>query len=51
MSCDVKPLVVRLMCLSMYWIHTTVIQQDRSRGNMIPKIIFILFCKPKNGST
>ena len=35
-SCVVKPLVVRLMCLIMYWLHTTVIQQDRSRGKMIP---------------
>ena len=43
MSCDVKPFMVRLMCLSMYWLHTTVIRQDRSRGKMIPKIIFILF--------
>ena len=31
------------MCLSMYWLHTTVIRQDRSRGEMIPKIIIILF--------
>ena len=43
MSCDVKPLAVRLMCLSIYWLHTTVIRRDRSRGKMIPKIIFILF--------
>ena len=33
MSCDVKPLVVRL---SMYWLHATVIRRDRSRGKMIP---------------
>ena len=31
------------MCLSMYWLHTTIIRQDRSRGKMIPNIIFILF--------
>ena len=43
MSCNVKPLVVRLMCLSMYWLHTKVIRQYISRGKMIPKIIFILF--------
>ena len=43
MSCEVKLLVVRLMCLSMHWIHTTVIQQYRSRGKMIPNIFFILF--------
>ena len=43
MSCDIKPLVVRLRCLRMYWLHTTVIGRDRSRGNMIPKINFILF--------
>ena len=43
MSCDVKPLMVRFMCLSMYWIHTTVIRRDRSRDKMIPKIIFIPF--------
>ena len=43
MSCDVKTLVVRLMCLIMYWLNTTVIRQDRSRGKIIPKIIFILF--------
>ena len=43
MSCDVKLLVLQLMCLSMYWIHNTIIRQDRSRGKMIPKIIFILF--------
>ena len=43
MVCDVKPLVVRLMCLSMYCLHTTVIRRDRSRGKMIPKIIFTIF--------
>ena len=43
MSCDVKPLVVRIMCISMYWLHTTVIGRDRSYGKMIPKIFFILF--------
>ena len=43
MSCDVKLLVVRLMFLIMYWLHTKVIRQDRSCGNMINKIIFILF--------
>ena len=43
MPCDVKRLVVRLMCLSMNWLHNTVIRQNRSRGKMIPKIIFILF--------
>ena len=43
MSCDVKPLVVWLMCINMYWLHTTVIRRYRSRGKMIPKIIFILF--------
>ena len=43
MSCDVKKLVVRLMCLSMYLLHTTVIGKYISRGKMIPKIIFILF--------
>ena len=43
MPCDVKPLLVRLMCLSMYWLHTTLIRQDRSCSKMIPKIIFILF--------
>ena len=43
MSCDVKPLVVRLMCLSMYWLHTAVIRRDRSRENIILTIIFILF--------
>ena len=42
MSCDVKLLVVRLMCLSMYWLHTTVIRRDRSRGKIISNIIFIL---------
>ena len=39
MSCDYKTLVVRLMCLSMYWLHTTVLQQYRSREKMIPKMI------------
>ena len=43
MSCDVKPLVVRLMCLSRYWLHTTVLRQDRSRGKIIRKILFLLF--------
>ena len=42
MSCDVKLLVVRLMCISMYWLHNTVIRRYRSRGKMIPNIIFIL---------
>ena len=31
------------MCISMYWLHNTVIRQDRSRGKMIRKIIFIIF--------
>ena len=43
MPCDVKRLVVRLMCLSMYWLHTTVIRRDRSDGKMIPNIILTLF--------
>ena len=43
MSYHVKLLVVRLMCLIMYWLHTTFILQDRSREKMIPKIIFIIF--------
>ena len=43
MSCGVKLLVVRLMYLSMYWLHTTVILKDRSRGKIIPKIIFIIY--------
>ena len=30
------------MCLSMYWLHTTVIRRDRSRGKIISNIIFIL---------
>ena len=38
------------MCLSMYWLHTTVIRRDRSRGKMIPKIIFILFVNLKRDS-
>ena len=42
MSCDYKPLVVRIMFLSMYLIHTIVLRQDRSCENMIPKIIFNL---------
>ena len=25
MSCDYKPLVVQLICLIMYWLHTTVL--------------------------
>ena len=37
-----KPLVVRLMYLIMYWLHTTVIRRDRSREKMIPKVIFTL---------
>ena len=43
MSCDGKTLVVRLMCISIYWLHATVIRRDISRGKMITKIIFILF--------
>ena len=43
MPCDDKPLVMQVMCLSMYWLHTTVILQDRRRWKMIPNIIFILF--------
>ena len=35
------------MCLSMYWIHTTVIGRYRSCGKTIPKIIFILFVNLK----
>ena len=42
-SYEIKPLVVRFMCLGMYWIHNTVIRRDRSRGKEIHKIIFILF--------
>ena len=42
-SCDYRLLVVQRMCLSMYWLHTTVLRQDRSRGKMMPKIIFIIF--------
>ena len=42
MSYDVKMLVARLMCLGMYWLHTTVIRRDRSCGKMIPKIILTL---------
>ena len=41
-SCDYKPLVVRIMCLGMYWLHNTVLRQYRSREKMIPKIIFTL---------
>ena len=43
MSCDYKPLVVWLMCLSMYRVNTTFLRRDRSRGNIILKITFILF--------
>ena len=43
MACDVKALVVRRVCLIMYWLHTTVIQRDRIREKIIPKIIFVLF--------
>ena len=50
MSCDVKLLVVRLMRLIMYWLHNTVIRQDRSRGKMITKIIFILFVNLRKDS-
>ena len=50
MSCDVKPLVVRLRCLSIYCIHTTVIQQDISRGKIIPKIIFTFFVNLRKDS-
>ena len=49
-SCDVKLLVVKVMCIIMYWLHTTVIQQDRIRGNIIPKIIFIIFVNLKMDS-
>ena len=42
MSCDYKPLVVRLVCLSMYWLHTTFLRGYRSREKMIPKILFTL---------
>ena len=50
MSCDVKPLVVRILCLSIYCIHTTVIQQDISRGKIIPKIIFTFFVNLRKDS-
>ena len=43
MSYEIKPLVVRFMCLGMYWIHNTVIIRDRSCGKEIHNIIFILF--------
>ena len=38
------------MCLSVYWLHTTVIRRDRSRGKMIPNIIFITFVNLRKDS-
>ena len=50
MSCDVTPLVVRFMRLSMYWLHTTFIRRYKHRGKIILKIIFILFVNLKMDS-